>query len=267
MRTKHIAWCAALLLASLGAGLAAADVFVLTNGDRITGKRLRGARGTVVVETEFGRLGIPRGRVERIVKEDGTEEVLNAPAAAARPASTAGMSTARLVLIVVGKSFWLAWDPKRNPTVDPTLRMEVRLDGEPVATYTDATPDPKDLPGTTVNTFSFLQGEFEMEPSGGAQLGPPEVKPGRASLRIDVPFAASAPATRTVSVAYQFNAGSAEEPAWKDAVTAEAEMNLQRGAPTFILMRQDPGRMGFSGFPRKRMRNIETFSVVLAPGS
>jgi hypothetical protein len=265
MRTKRIAWFAALLPAWL-AGLAAADVFVLTNGDRITGRRLRSARGTVAVQTEFGRLNIPRGRVERIVKDDGTEEVVNAAGRSA-PSSVAGTAMARLVVIVVGKSFWLAWDPKRNPNVDPTLRMEVRLDGDTVATYTDATTDPKDLPGTTVNTFSFLEGEFEMEPAGGALLGPPEVKPGRASLRIDVPFASGMPATRNVSVAYQFNAGSAEEPAWKDVVTAEAGLELRRGSPTFVLMRQDPGRMGYSGFPRKRMRNIETFSVVLAPGS
>lgn len=266
MRTKSTAWGAAILLASLGAGLAAADVFVLTNGDRITGKRLRSARGTIAVQTEFGRLNIPRGRVERILREDGTEEVVT-PAGRRPPAGVAGMNMARLVLIVVGKSFWLAWDPRRNPNVDPTLRMEVRLEGEAVAAYTDATLDPKDLPGTTVNTFSFLEGEFEMEASGGAVLGPPEVRPGRASLRIDVPLASNGPATRSLSVAYQFNAGSAEEPEWRDAVTAESDLELRSGSPTFILMRQDPGRMGYSGFPRKRMRNIETFSVVLAPGS
>jgi hypothetical protein len=266
MRTKRIAFGAALLLAALGAGMAAADVFVLTNGDRVTGKRLRSARGTIAVQTEYGRLDIPRGRVERIVKEDGTEEVIGGRGGASAPAGRGG-ALARLVLIVVGKSFWLAWDPKRNPNVDPTLRMEVRLDGEPVATYEDTTLDPKDLPGTTVNTFSFLEGHFQMESAGGAVLGPPEVRPGRASLRIDVPFGSAARASRTIGVAYQFNSGSAEEPLWKDVVTAESEVEIRRGAPTFVLMRQDPGRMGYSGFPRKRMRNIETFSVVLAPGS
>lgn len=270
MRTKRIA-CAVFLLAALGAGLAAADVFVLANGDRVTGKRLRGTRGTIVVQTEFGRLSIPRARVDRIVKEDGSEEVINAPGGAPAQAGAAGpagaMPMARLVLIVVGKSFWLAWDPKHNPNVDPTLRMEVRLDGEPVAGYADIKTDPKDLPGATVNTFSFLEGEFEMEAAGGAVLAPPEVRPGRASLRIDVPFASDKPATRKLEVAYQFNAGSAEEPDWKDAVTAATELELRRGSPTFLLMRQDPGRMGYSGFPRRRMRNIESFHMDLAPGS
>lgn len=266
MKTRHIA-CAAALLAALGAGLAAADVFVLTNGDRITGKRVRGARGAIVVQTDFGRLSIPRARVERIVKEDGTEEVVNAPGTAQPSSISASMPMARLVLIVLGKSFWLAWDPKRNPNVDPTLRMEVRLDGEPVAAYSDVKTDPKDLPGTTVNTFSFIEGEFEMEGAGGAALGKPEVRPGRASLRIDIPFTSDKPATRKLEIAYQFNAGSADEPEWKDAVTAQTDVELRRGTPVFLLMRQDPGKMGYSGFPRKRMRNIETFHIDLAPGS
>lgn len=266
------ALCWAAALAVLGTGLAAADVFVLTNGDRVTGKRLRGSKRAFVVQTEFGRLSIPRTRVERIVKDDGTEEVINAPGStpadlsAGANAPTA-MPTARMVLIVVGKSFWLAWDPRHNPNIDPTLRMEVRLDGDPVAGYADTKADPKDLPGATVNTFSFLEGDFEMEGAAGAVLGAPEVRPGRASLRIDVPFPSDAPAARKLRVAYQFNSGTADEPAWKDVVTAETTIALLRGAPTFVLLRQDTGRMDFSGFPRRRMRNIESFRLDLAPGS
>src|SRR5262245_66649350 len=63
----------------LGAGPSPADVFVLTNGDRVTGKRIRTAKRSFTVQTDFGRLTIPRTRVERIVKDDGTEEVINAP--------------------------------------------------------------------------------------------------------------------------------------------------------------------------------------------
>jgi hypothetical protein len=177
------------------------------------------------------------------------------------------MPMAKLVLIVVGKSFWLAWDPKHNPGVDPSLRMEVQLDGETIASYVDAKADPKDLPGATVNTFSFLAGDFEMEAGPGTTLQPPEVRPGRASLRIDVRNASDAPVTRKLRVAYQFNAGTAEEPEWRDAVTAETMFDVARGTPTFVLMRQDPGRMQFSGFPRRRMRNIESFRMDLAPGS
>ncbi|HET8646600.1 MAG TPA: hypothetical protein VFO85_13990 [Vicinamibacteria bacterium] len=255
---------AGLLAALLAAGPAAADVFVLTNGDRVTGKRVRGPGRAIIVDTEFGRLTIPRARVSRIVKSDGTEEVITTAPVVSAAGST---STARLTLIILGKSFWLAWDPKRNPGIDPSLRLEVRLDGKAVSSYADTKPDPKDLPGATVNTFSFLDGDFEMEGAPGILLSPPEVRPGRASLRIEVPFPSDAPSTRTLGVAYQFNAGTADEPEWRDVVTAETALELARSAPTFILMRQDPGRMGFSGVFQKRMRNIETFRVELAPGS
>ncbi len=265
-------FCVAAGLAALGGGLAAADVFVLMNGDRVSGKRLRESKRSFVVQTEFGRLTIPRARVQRIVKDDGSEEVINAPGSTPAEPSTsanapAAMPRARVVLIVVGKSFWLAWDPKHNPGIDPTLRMEVQIDGAPVASYADTKTDPRDLPGATVNTFSFLEGDFEMEGAAGAVLGAPEVRPGRASLRIDVPFPSDAPPSRKLRVAYQFNAGTADEPTWKDLATAETTIALTRGAPSFVLLRQDPGRMEFSGLGRRRMRNIETFRLDLAPGS
>jgi hypothetical protein len=256
----------------LVAGPSLADVFVLTSGDRVTGKRLRSTRRSFTVQTEFGRLVIPRARVERIVKDDGTEELINAPGSSpveplASDTGPKAMPRARVVLIVVGKSFWLAWDPKKNPGVDPTLRLEVRLEGEPIASYADTKTDPKDLPGATVNTFSFMEGDFEMEGAAGAVLGPPEVRPGRASLRIDVPFPSDAPPSRKLRVAYQFNAGTADEPDWKDVISAETTMALLRGQPSFVLLRQDPGRMEYSGLGKKRMRRIETFRLDLAPGS
>ena len=255
----------------LGAGWSLAEVYVLTNGDRVSGKRVSRTKRSFTVQTEFGRLTIPRARVERIVKDDGTVEEINAPGTSpdtpsANAAAPESLPRARVVLIVVGKSFWLAWNPKQNPGIDPTIRLEVRLDGEPIASYADTKPDPKDLPGATVNTFSFLEGDFEMEGAAGAVLGAPEVRPGRASLRIDVPFPSDSPPSRKLKVTYQFNAGTADEPEWKDLISAETTMTLLRGQPSFVLLRQDPGKMGYSGF-KPRMRNIETFRLDLAPGS
>ena len=252
---RLLALASALALLATTAG---ADVFVLVNGDRITGKRLRSAtKRTVVVQTDYGRLTIPRSQVQKILKADGTEEYV---------AEGAPLPGAKLSLIVIGQSFWQAWEPKSHPQVDPSLRLEVRVDGEVVATYTDSRPDPKDLPGATVNTFSFMEGDFEMEGAAGAVLGPPEVRPGRASLRIDVPFPSDAPPARKLRVTYQFNAGTADEPEWKDLVSAETSFTLLRGQPSFVLLRQDPGKMEYSGF-KPRMHHIETFRLDLAPGT
>ena len=91
------------------------------------------------------------------------------------------------------------------------------------------------------------------------------MKLGRATLRMDVPQAADAPARRTVRLTYQFNAGSADEPTWRDLVSADTAVEMSRAAPAGVTVKQDTGRMAFSGFPRKRMRNIETVHMELAP--
>jgi hypothetical protein len=110
------------------------------------------------VQTAFGRLTIPRARVERIVKDDGTEggdqRSRHLAGDAYRRRRTQGHAARAGGVDRGRKSFWLAWNPKQNPGIDPTLRLEVRLDGEPIASYADTKTDPKDLPGATVNTFS-----------------------------------------------------------------------------------------------------------------
>jgi hypothetical protein len=241
----------ALLLLALAAG---ADVFVLTNGDRITGKRLRSGKRTVVVQTDFGRLTIPRAQVQKIVKADGTEEYVS---------EGAPLPSAKLSLIVIGQSFWQAWEPKSHPRVDPSLRLEVRVDGEVVATYTDSRPDPRDLPGATVNTFSFLAGDVEAEGAPGVTVATPEVKLGRATLRLEIPQAADAPPRHVLRVTYQVNTGSAGEGLWKDLVSVDGDVALSRAATVGVQLKQGPGRMAFAG--RKGMTDVDTFVMALGP--
>ncbi|MET0553855.1 MAG: hypothetical protein ABW221_12505, partial [Vicinamibacteria bacterium] len=93
---------AALVLLSATAG---ADVVFLTNGDRISGKVVTAGRKSYVLQTPYGRLNVPRIRIWKVEKPDGSEEVLNSPDAAAIP-------TARLIVVVMGSQFWQAWDPK-----------------------------------------------------------------------------------------------------------------------------------------------------------
>ena len=44
--------------------------------------------------------------------------------------------------------------PQAAP-VDPSLRLELRLDDETLASYVDSTLDPEDLPKAVVNSFVF----------------------------------------------------------------------------------------------------------------
>ena len=254
-------------LAAIGLGLgallattAAADVFVLVNGDRITGRQVSAGKRNLLVQTAYGRISIPREKVEQIIHDDGKVEIVNrtdeAAAAVPLPEKT------RLILVVLGRSFWYAWDPREFPQQDPTLRLEVRLDEAPVATYVDAHADPDDIPKALVNTFSFSPDEIGREPGRGVQLPPPEARPGRIVLKIDVPD--SMAGSRQLRLAYQVNVGSATAPSWKDVAVSTATCELNPDSPTFLQVKQEAGRMEFSGLMRRRMKMVETFRLDVA---
>jgi hypothetical protein len=251
-----------LLAVSLAAGAARGDVFVLRGGDRITGKPVLEGKRTFKVQTPYGVLTIPRATVDRILRPDGTEVLVNpetAEAVASREA--AARRRARLILIVTGNSFWQAWDPKTSPAPDPTLRLEVSLDEEVMATYSDARTDP-DIPGALVNTFSFGAEDVAVAAEEHILVLPPEPRPGRIALKMDVP-PASFP--RRLRLAYQASEGPPEDRVWRDLVTGAIEVELKDEAPTFVRVDQDRGRMEFGGFPRRRMKYVETFKLDLRP--
>lgn len=233
-----------------------AEVVWLRNGDRLTGTIVSETARSVRLKMPFATILIPRSRIERLVRADGKEEVLGgAPPVAAASPTPPPMPTARLVLVVTGASFWQAWDRKDAPA-DPTLRLQVRVDEEPVATWVDAGLDPDDLPGAVVNTFAFTSGDEAGMAAPGVLLAPPEVQPGRVVLRIGLPGPAGP--DRHLRVSYQVNEGGAAAPAWRDVSTATATATLRRNGPTVVQLRQDRGQMEYA---RKRMRDVETFRI------
>jgi hypothetical protein len=235
------------------------DVFFLANGDRITGRTLSGGKRTFVIQTSFGRLTIPRAQIEKVRHPDGTEETVR----------TAGIDSAvprhraRLILIVLGKTFWHAWEPRE--VNDPTLRLEVRLDEEVLGTYVDSRPDPEEIPKAVVNSFSFLADQVSLDSGSGTTLLPPEARPGRIALKMDIPIPPKG--SHQLRLAYQVNVGTAADPSWKDVVEASAPCELRHPEPPFVRVTQDGGKMEFSGFSKRRMKFLETFRLVLAPES
>jgi hypothetical protein len=245
-----------LLVLSALAARAGAEVLFLTNGDRITGKIATSNRRNFVLMTPYGRLNVPRDKIWKIEKADGTEEVLNPPGAAALP-------TARLILVIMGSTFWQAWDPRDAAGMDAALRFEVRLDEETVASYMDTKQDPDEIPKAVVNSFSFNPTDVTLEPAAGVHLPMPEARPGRIVLKVDVPV--PPPGPRRLRVSYQVNEGTPSDPSWKDVATAESTVDLSGEAPTFLQVRQDRGKMEFAGFPRRKMRLVDTFKLTLQP--
>jgi hypothetical protein len=271
VRARHVTprlgpAAAASLVLLLVAGGARADVFVLRGGDRITGKPLLEGKRTFKVQTPYGTLTIPRSKVDRILRPDGREELVT-PERSAEPSSEPSSASsperasrrARLILIITGKTFWHAWEPKDGS--NPTLRLEVRLDEEVVATYVDAKTDPE-IPGAVVNSFSFAPEDLSRVSGEDARVLAPEPRPGRIALKIDV---APSDAPQRLRVSYQVGEGPPEEKAWRDLAVGSVDIALRPEAPTFVRVNQDRGRMEFSGFPRRRMKYVETFKLDLSP--
>src|ERR1043166_425488 len=120
----------AAVLLMLWPALAGADIAQLKNGDQITGRTAAVRQKSYRVTTPYGRLLIPIDKIEKIVYDDGHEDVF-----LKKPPSGAADGL-RMALVIPGDSFWQAWDPREAPD-DPTLRFLVRVDGEPMAAYID----------------------------------------------------------------------------------------------------------------------------------
>ncbi len=250
------AMAAVLVLAPLRLS---ADTLVLRDGDRISGKILAKGTRRIRLQTPYGLLAVPRERIEKIVHEDGSEETLGAPAASSAP-SPPPPPPLRLVLVVAGSTFWQAWDPKAGAPVDPSLRLEVRLDESIVARYLDPVLDPQDLPGAVVNSFSFAPDSLKLLPGPLVELAPPEIQPGRIRLEIRLP--PDQAGAHALHLTYQVNDAMGSEPGWRDLVGAAADIRLQPEAPTLVELQQDRGRMEFS---KRRMKNVDTFRLAATP--
>lgn len=235
----------------------AADVLLMRNGDRISGRIVGETSRSIRIETPYGRLVVPRRTIEKIEREGKGTEVLNTPAPDPPPPPPPARGV-RLVFVVLGKTFWQAWDPKAPPA-DPTLRFEVRVDEEPAVFYLDAKADPDEIPRAIVNAFSFAAGDVALKAAPGVEVSPPEVRAGRIVLKLDLPVARAG--ERKVRLAYQANTGTAAEPVWRDLTEGSLTLALSTATPSFVQVRQDPGRMEFSGFPRRRMKRVETFRL------
>jgi len=237
----------ALLLAAPGS---AADLVVFVNGDRLSGDIVATGTRRIRLRTPYGRLEIPRTDIERLVWEDGREEIVSAPAATAAPSTTID-----LALVITGSTFWQAWNPKDAPD-DPSLRLVVFLGEEPAVTYTDVNLDPDDLPGAVVNSFVFAPERLLVAPAEQVKAHPPE--PGKGGVRLALELPARLGGQQQLALAYQLNDGTSSNPEWRDVVEARASVDLQPGKPQRVMLEQDRGRMEYTD---RYMHYVETFRV------
>lgn len=240
-----------LLVGLVTTPLLADDAVVFVNGDRLSGKIVATGTKRIRLRTPYGRLDIPRPEIERLIWEDGREEILTAPAEPPPPKTTAD-----LVLLVNGNAFWQAWDPKLPPA-DPSLRLVARLDGGEVIAWADVNLDPEDLPGAVVNSFVFHPERLFVRPDEGVQALPPESSTRGIRLALELP--PDLVGDRWLSVAYQVNDGSSSYPEWRDLVEGGTRVHLSPEAPVHVRLEQDRGLMEYT---ERAMQAVETFRVV-----
>jgi hypothetical protein len=194
--------------------------------------------------------------------------VVNAPlivaVATPEPAPPRPVARPRLVIVIQGQTFFHAWAGNDAAKIDPSLRLEVRLDEEAIASWVDVKTDPE-IKGVVLNSFSFAPEDISSFAGRGVELAPPEVQPGRAVLKIGL---APQTARRRLRIAYQINDGDAEHPAWHDQAEGSTDVDLRPDAPTIVQVHQDRGQMEFSGFLglgilHRRMKRVETFRIDL----
>jgi hypothetical protein len=251
---------AACLAVVIGAVAAAADVVVLTNGDRITGQVTGSVTRRVRLRTPYGVLAIPVDKVERIRHDDGTEQVLHP---APTPTPTPAPAGVTLLLVVSGDSFWHAWDPKSAP-LDPSLRMELRLDEKLLATYTDVNLDPEDLPKAVVNSFVFSPQRLFVSGGQGIGVAPPSLA--ESEIRLEIRAPAALAGDRRLRLAYQLNDAGSAAPRWRDVVVAGASVTLAVDHSVRVKVLQDRGTMEYARQGLRgpsAMRGVETFRATL----
>jgi len=258
LRTLALSLAAALLVSTAGA-----DVVVLVNGDQITGRIVGKVTRRVRLQTPYGVLTIPATKIERIRRDDGSEQVLVQPAEKTAAPVLAPAPTG-LLLVLSGDSFWHAWDPKQAP-LDPSLRMEVQLDEQTLASYTDVNLDPEDLPKAVVNSFVFSPERLFVTGAEGVTASAPVLTDGEIRLEIRVPDTLAG--ERRLRLAYQLNDAGSSAPRWRDVVVGGAPVTLTTGRIVRVLVRQDRGameyaRQGFRG--PSQMRGVESFRAELA---
>jgi len=265
MRANGAMRAAAVLIAlALAASSASGDVVVLQNGDRVTGRVVGSIARRVRVETPYGVLVIPVDKVERIHRDDGREDVLvNPKVAPPAPKPTPTPAQPTLVLVLTGATFWQAWDPKAAPE-DPSLRLEVRLDDETVATYTDVNLDPEDMPKAVVNSFVFSPERLFVSGAAGVTVAAPSLASSEIRLGIQLP--ASLAGERRLRIAYQLNDAGSAAPHWRDVVTAGTTVTLVAGTSVRARVAQDRGTMEYSRRQLRgvgQMRGVETFHATI----
>lgn len=261
--------CFFLLAAILAAASAPAEVIYLNNGDAIHGTLVAANNTQVTLETPYGKLVIPKKDIARIDYDGSSSPPASGgtegkkPEAAPAPSSPSRSSDrAAVTLDIRGRSFWYAFDAPPGLSVDPSLRLQIYVGGEHACTFVDDKPDTVD--GVTLyNSFTFSPTDSRLlESLEGYDCKVEKAQDGAVVLRLGLPPSASS-GVQSVRMLYEVNEGDRSSPRWVDAVARVLSIAVEPGKEAVAVLEQNADALEYSGFFKKKMKNVELFQMTL----
>ncbi len=258
------------LAASLAGPSAAAEVVYLNNGDAIHGTLVAANNTQVTLKTSYGELVIPKKDIARIDYEES-----GSPSASGKPGGTSPLSVppdppapretserATITLHIQGRSFWYAFDSPPELSVDPSLRLRLYVGSDRACTFVDDKPDTVD--GVTLyNSFTFTPTDSRLlESVEGYDCEVEKAQDGAVVLRVTLPPTASS-GMQSIRMLYDVNEGDKSLPRWLDAVARAFSIEVAPGREAVAVLEQNADALEYTGFFKKKMKNVELFQMSL----
>lgn len=263
--------CLLFLAASVAAAPALAEVVHLNNGDTIHGTLVAANNTQVTFKTPYGELIIPKKDIARIDYEEKSAPAPSGtpPGAPSEevpspdvPASPKDPERATITLNIRGRSFWYAFDSPPELPADPSLRHRIYVESDRACTFVDEKPDTVD--GVTLyNSFTFSPTDSRLlESLKGFDCQVEKATDGAVVLRLMLPPSTSS-GPRSVRMSYEVNEGTKESPRWLEAVARSFSLQVEPGKEAVALLEQNADALEYTGFFKKKMKNVELFKMSL----
>ena len=262
-KVRQLAWIALTWgIAALGFS----EVIYLENGDVVHGELVAANNTEITLKTAYGKLVIPKKDIERIDYQDSPPPKASAPATEAKDvsASRRPVSGDRAVisLNITGRSFWYAFESSDDNAADTRIRLRLYVGSARACTFEDEKPDTVDG-GTLYNSFTFSPTDsLLIETLEGFECSVDKSEDGDVHLRIDLPPESST-GRQLIRMLYEVNEGDRSFPSWANVVSRSFSVEVEPGKETAVILEQDASAVEYTGFFKKRMKNLELFQLTV----
>jgi hypothetical protein len=146
--------------------------------------------------------------------------------------------------------------------VDPAIRLHFSVGENRVCTFADEKPDTVD--GTALyNSFTFSPTDSRLvEALQGYECRVEKSEDGKVVVRLVLPPTTSRE-VQSIRMLYEVNEGTGKTPNWTAAVERSFSIEVSPGRVAHAVLEQKADALEFSGFFKKKMKNVEKFEMSL----